>query len=46
MIQDRHGWALDGLIEKEANMNKEIINPSVEPEEVKIVVSQERPAIT
>ncbi|PKY15202.1 hypothetical protein GLOIN_2v1781172 [Rhizophagus irregularis DAOM 181602=DAOM 197198] len=33
MIQDRHGWALDGLIEKEANMNKEIINPSVEPEE-------------
>ncbi|RGB41249.1 hypothetical protein C1646_663185 [Rhizophagus diaphanus] len=38
MIQDCHGWALDGHIEKEANMNKEIIeitNPSQsrDPEE-------------
>ncbi|PKY50614.1 hypothetical protein RhiirA4_530796 [Rhizophagus irregularis] len=29
-----HGWSLDGLVEKEANMSKEVIHPSVKPEEV------------
>ncbi|RGB30932.1 hypothetical protein C1646_817628 [Rhizophagus diaphanus] len=38
----RHEWGLDGLSEKEANMSKEVIHPSVEPEEVVEVVKDLR----
>lgn len=37
-----HGWSLDGLVEKEANMSKEVIHPSVEPEEVVKVIADLR----
>ncbi|CAB4427962.1 unnamed protein product [Rhizophagus irregularis] len=33
-VQDCYEWALDGLLEKEDNLRKEVIHPSVEPEEV------------
>uniref|UniRef100_U9ULS5 Uncharacterized protein n=1 Tax=Rhizophagus irregularis (strain DAOM 181602 / DAOM 197198 / MUCL 43194) TaxID=747089 RepID=U9ULS5_RHIID len=37
-----HGWSLDGLVEKEANMSKEVIHPSVKPEEVVKVIDDLR----
>ncbi|CAB5366800.1 unnamed protein product [Rhizophagus irregularis] len=43
-----HGWSLDGLVEKEANMSKEVIHPSVKPEEVVKVIDdlRKQPTIT
>lgn len=33
-VQGRHEWGLDRLLEKETNMSKEVIHPSVKPKEV------------
>ncbi|CAB4417728.1 unnamed protein product [Rhizophagus irregularis] len=41
-VQDRHRWALDGLLEKKDKMRQEIIHPSVEPEEVEKIINDVR----
>ncbi|CAB5392087.1 unnamed protein product [Rhizophagus irregularis] len=37
-IQDHFEWVLDGLVDKENELRKEVTHPSVEPEEVEKVV--------